>query len=404
MPQKAEHTVHILEGKATLYKRPTSPYWFVRYKVGGKWLRKTTKKETLEEAKDAAVDIVMNAMFRQKNNLPVINKRFKHVAKLAIKRMQDLIAAGQGKVTYQRYIQALEGYLIPFFGNYNIDSIDSQLLKQFDAWRIQQLNRAPAASTINNHNCALNRVFEEAIIHKFINKSQVPYLSNVGQKSARRASFTSENYKQLYEYMRGWVRKGRAGNERNKRQLLRNYVLVLANTGIRAGTESMNLKWRNIAIEEHNKQRFMILYLDGKTGKRSITIRTECIRYFERVQEADKDLKHMSLKEVLNANIDKYVFRVDGKDMTDSFGRMFRRLLEAADLLTDKRTGEKRSLYSLRHYYATYMLTKTDVTAYQLAEYLGTSVGMINKYYGHLDLKDIGHKFAGTRDIDTVLR
>ena len=61
MPQKAPHTVHILEGKATLYQRPTTPQWFVRYKVGGKWLRSTTKKNRLEEAKQAAVDIVTNA-------------------------------------------------------------------------------------------------------------------------------------------------------------------------------------------------------------------------------------------------------------------------------------------------------------------------------------------------------
>jgi hypothetical protein len=33
MPQKSEDTVHILEGKATLFKRPLSPCWHVRYKV-----------------------------------------------------------------------------------------------------------------------------------------------------------------------------------------------------------------------------------------------------------------------------------------------------------------------------------------------------------------------------------
>jgi len=30
MPQKASHTLHILEGRATLYKRPTTPIWFVK--------------------------------------------------------------------------------------------------------------------------------------------------------------------------------------------------------------------------------------------------------------------------------------------------------------------------------------------------------------------------------------
>ena len=100
MPQKVEHTVHILEGAATLYQRPTTPFWFVRYKVANKWLRTSTKKIKLEEAKQAAVKLVTNAWFRQENDLPIINKRFKHVANLAIKRMQDLLDNGQGKVTY----------------------------------------------------------------------------------------------------------------------------------------------------------------------------------------------------------------------------------------------------------------------------------------------------------------
>ena len=100
MPQKVEHTVHILEGAATLYQRPTTPFWFVRYKVANKRLRTSTKKIKLEEAKQAAVKLVTNSWFRQENDLPIINKRFKHVANLAIKRMQDLLDNGQGKVTY----------------------------------------------------------------------------------------------------------------------------------------------------------------------------------------------------------------------------------------------------------------------------------------------------------------
>lgn len=395
MPVKSDHTVHILEGKATLYKRPTTPNWFVRYKVDGKWLRNSTKKKTLGEAKDAAVDIVMNAMFRQKNNLPVVSKRFKHVAKLAIKRMQDLLKNGHGKVTYERYIQALERYLIPFFGNYNIDSIDYELLRQFDAWRLTKLKRPPAASTINNHNCALNRVFDEALLHNFITQSHIPHLKNIGQKSERRADFTLEDYRKLYKFMRKWVRQGRAGNERSKRLLLRDYVLILANTGIRAGTEAMNLKWKHIAIEKHNGNEYVTFYLRGKTGKRQIQIRHTAVRYLQRIQQRDDDLKNMTFEEALNCESEKYVFRVGEKDMTDSYGRMFKRLLEAADLLVDKRTGEKRTLYSLRHFYATYMLTHSDVTAYQLAEYMGTSVGMIKKHYGHLDLRLIADKFAG---------
>lgn len=77
MPQKSDHTVHILEGKATLFRRLNTPHWHVRFKVNGRWLRTSTKAEKLLDAKSKAVDIVTDAWFREKNQLPIVNKRFK---------------------------------------------------------------------------------------------------------------------------------------------------------------------------------------------------------------------------------------------------------------------------------------------------------------------------------------
>lgn len=48
MPQKGDDTIHILEGKATLFKREGSPLWHVRFKAYGKWERVTTKSEDVE--------------------------------------------------------------------------------------------------------------------------------------------------------------------------------------------------------------------------------------------------------------------------------------------------------------------------------------------------------------------
>ncbi len=405
MPQKAPHTVHILEGKATLYQRPTTPQWFVRYKVGGKWLRSTTKKNTLVEAKQAAVDIVTNAWFREKNDLPIVNKRFKHVANLAVKRMEDLLANGQGKVTYKHYIQAIKKYLIMYLGNHNIDKIDYTLLTKFAIWRAEYLGKTPSQSAINTHNSALNRVFDEAVIRGFIQKSQVPYLENKGVVSERRDDFTVEEYKQLYQYMRKWVKDAREGNEKFVRNLLRDYVLILANTGIRAGTEAMNLKWRHITFIEQDGRQYLTLHVKGKTKKmRAIQVPHRVASYLRRIQMRDDELKDMTFYELIDSAIDKYVFRVNDKDMTSNFGKVFKRLLEAAELLKDRRSGKDRTLYCLRHYYATMMITKGRVTTAQLAKYMGTSEAMIERHYGHLNLQRIADKFVGLGNLGDVLK
>jgi hypothetical protein len=185
VPQKSDSTVHILEGKATLFKRPLTPHWQIRYKANGKWERTTTKCEDLTDAKSKAVELVTNAWFREKNDLPIVSKRFKAVATLAIRRMEDVqksvnanAAPIRGQATYKTYIQAINRYLIPFLGNHNIDKITNPVMYEFAKWRIVEMGKVPSASVINNHNSALNRVFDEALERGYMTKFQLPLLRN----------------------------------------------------------------------------------------------------------------------------------------------------------------------------------------------------------------------------------
>ena len=55
-------------------------------------------------------------------------------------------------------------------------------------------------------------------------------------------------------------------------------------------------------------------------------------------------------------------------------------MLEAFKLLYNKK-GEKRTLYSLRHTYATFRL-EDEVSVHLLAKQMGTSTQMIDQHYG----------------------
>ena len=66
---------------------------------------------------------------------------------------------------------------------------------------------------------------------------------------------------------------------------MRNYVLVLANTGIRAGNEGMNLRWQHIEFFEHEGRRYLMLHVDGKTGKREVIARHNTVRYLDRLRK-----------------------------------------------------------------------------------------------------------------------
>jgi hypothetical protein len=131
------------------------------------------------------VELVTEAWFKECHSLPVVNKRFKSVARLAIRRMEDLAAAGQNKATYKTYTQVINNYLISLLGNYNVDRVDNAVLTCFECERLELMGWTPSASVVNNHNSALNRVFDEAIERGYMTKFQLPLLRNEGIKTQR---------------------------------------------------------------------------------------------------------------------------------------------------------------------------------------------------------------------------
>jgi hypothetical protein len=98
------------------------------------------------------------------------------------KELQEELDAGYGKRVYLDYIQAIDKYLIPFFCNTFVDTIDYHKLQKFDDFRRDKLGKYPATSTVNTHNAALRRVFKVAVQNKWMNEFQVPVVINTGTK------------------------------------------------------------------------------------------------------------------------------------------------------------------------------------------------------------------------------
>ena len=86
--------------------------WQVRFKTHDRWVHFTTGTESLEQAKEIAFELALDAWFKERNNIPVITKNFKYVANLAIQELEQLLTSNKAKVTYHDYIAALRNYMI----------------------------------------------------------------------------------------------------------------------------------------------------------------------------------------------------------------------------------------------------------------------------------------------------
>ncbi len=176
MSAKLETTHIVTENELVVYRRERSSIWQCRYKVDGVWQRASTKERKLKDAKEVAKALKIRAEIRKHDNLPVITRKFRDVAKLAVQRMEQKLANGDGKVSYKDYIRIINEYLIPILGNRLITNIDSTALDHLDAERIRMMERTPSNSTMLSQNAALNLVFDEAVLRNFLTDLNRPKL------------------------------------------------------------------------------------------------------------------------------------------------------------------------------------------------------------------------------------
>lgn len=406
MAEKNETTHTLLDRELIVYRRERSNIWQCRFKVDGIWQRASTKERDLKKAKTKANELRIEAEIRKRSNLPVITRKFRDVAKLAVERMEHEIRSGNGKVSYADYIRVIEEYLIPALGKRSITNIDYTALDELDAKRIEQMGKAPSQSTMLTHNAALNRVFDEAVIRNFLTEANRPKLEAKGKVSDRRPAFDMAEIRALVGSFDEWIERARNAKSKEMRTLLRDYVDVLLDTGARPGDELLNLKWKQIkfvmkptitptnevdeegeTITLSNLNRSLELTISGKTGTRTIVAMLRTVKALERIAKRNYDIDDSitePFKQLIVPKNNDYVFRTRDKEKPTSFQKMFESFLEEHSLLYDTKTEQKRVFYSLRHTYATLALTHDKVPIHTLAKQMGTSVLMIEKHYSHL--------------------
>jgi len=162
----------------------------------------------------------------------------------------------------------------------------------------------------------------------------------------------------------------------------------MGNTGMR-NAEARNLRWRDIDVRKTKDGRsFVVMNVRGKGKYRELIAASNVVDYLDRVKalfiEAHKKrLKPSEHKQELGPKPDDAVFTTfAGKGAISLYDDLIRDLLIKSELIHGS-TDIPRSIYSFRHTYATFRLME-GIDVYFLAKQMGTSVKMIEDYYGHI--------------------
>ena len=375
--------VRLMDGKALLYKRPQSVQWQVRFKLANnKWHSTTTNTDDIEQAKINAIVIIETVKIKTDAGLAITTRTFKQIALDEIANMSKALVNNIGRRCYRDYIFAINKYLIPFFGAYEVEKITTEMLADFDAWRITEMGKVPMASTKRNHASAYIRVVNLARERGYIAHNRaVPMLDAKGKRSQPRPAFSKEEIIELISYTETWVKSSYTERTRLMRTLCVAYIEFLVNTGVRHGTEALRLRWKHLQWHWIGNKKYLRVWVSGKTGPRYLIAKHEVIKVFERLMRWHK-LDYTNLNGLIEAKLDKAIFCLPDNTQISNMENIFRNLMVRSHLRKDT-SGQNRTLYSLRHTYATQALAK-GVDIHTLARQMGTSVGMIERHYSKM--------------------
>ena len=277
--------------------------------------------------------------------------------------------------------------------------------------------KRPSAATLKIERGLLKEILSYAARRKLI--TRIPDISlprsqeYKNARTSRRDHFTRAEMRKLRDYLQKLATEqsdpkvlknnGRFSKEqvgarkphalhRYQRQVLRELVLILANTGLRIG-EALKLKWGDLKRKK-TRTGFEYLYIqvrEGKTGAREVVPKSDAVTYLARLKEINDH----------TAGTDFIFPNRDGSPLKEP-GVTFKKVLRDLDMLTGP-DGNPRSLYSLRHTYITNELELGQVAIHDIASNCGTSIHYIERHYSHAKVhskaQELAEKAFGNMDV-----
>ncbi len=396
--------------KLTIYKLEASSYWWVRYYIEGKIVRRSTKTEDKNKAYSFAKSFFNELELRRAQGLAVRSKTsFDACALAMLVSMEAQVSRKEiTQITYDINKYRLNKSILPFFKRKDVADINYELLEKF----LHSLSKASdeeeaedveplSSSTINGYMKLVRKVLNYAFKHRYI--QAVPTFPAVSVKDNARGFFTTAEYRLLWERARKLngarfdlrKRTNKEGKELKAEYALstkkaagrlirrvaittdlHELVVFMVNSFLRP-TDIKNLQHKHVEIVrgEHTYLR-LSLPTSKKHDAPVVTMRL-AVKVYERLKKWHRAQKH-------GVGADDYVFLPQYKKRDyamKELQRQFDVLLWSTKLGKGPK-GEDRTMYSLRHTCIMYRLMYGEgMDVVTLARNARTSAEMIDRFY-----------------------
>jgi integrase len=370
---------YLEDGKLTIFRRSGVYYARLRISPGKQYVWRSLKTSDEQTAIRLGRRLLFQIEQRADQGLPPKSKKFSTVIDDYIRYRERDHAHGKTSAGMLRQIIRVSKFWREYAGDLAVDAIDDKVMREFIPWRrdyYSKFKKLPKNAKLHPTDKTLqwDMMLGKAIVRWAAeqglrgNKPAVTVTFTPKKKRVRPA-FEQWEFRLLWRTLCKRIKTARDKRTRESRELLRFYVLVLVNSGIRPG-EAHKLKTRDVHQFRDDKGRKNYrLIVRGKTGERDAIVRSVAAK------RVDKYLAKRRAEDLG----DLLFVMPDGSEVSTLIDQLDAALKEAG--IERSSFGEKYSVYSLRHFYAVNAL-RNGVGVFEVARNMGTSVQIIQEYYG----------------------
>lgn len=366
------------DGKLVVYRR--NQIYYARCLLARSYIWRSLGTRHLDDAIPKAWKVYHTLQAHNDQGLPLKAKTFSAVIDEYVASREKSHAQGKTKRGMVRQIKRVVKFWRAYAGSKPIHGIGDKELREYVDWRRDYYANLGAPLP---HNAKLNPADKTLQWEVMLGKAIIKWAHEQGLRGNKplptftfnpkvkrvRPSFELTEYRLLWRALWKRVRVCTNPEWRATRELLRDYVFILANSGMRVG-EANKLRIADVVpfVDELGRSNFRLL-VKGKTGEREVIPRANAAKFINRV-----------LARRTGAQPHEHLFLMPSGRPIITLADQFDAVLEEAGILRNSK-GEKFALYSLRHFYAVTSLRR-GVGIYTVARNMGTSVQMIEAYYG----------------------
>jgi integrase len=367
---------YLEDGRLTIFKR--SGVYYARLRISpGKYFWRSLKTWDEQIAIRAGRRLLFQIEHRVDQGLPPKSKTFSKVIDDYIRYRERDNAHGRTSDGMLRQIIRVSKFWREYAGDLAVDAIDDKVMREFIPWRrdyYSKFEKLPKNAKLHPTDKTLqwDMMLGKAIVKwaSELRGSKPPITATFTPKKKRvRPAFERWEYCQLWRTLCKRIKTARDKRTLKSRELLRYYILVLANSGIRPG-EANKLNVRDVHPFKDEKGRSNYrLVVRGKTGERDAIVRSVAAKRLDKYLTKRRAEEPTGLLFVMP----------DGSKIGTLIDQLDAALKEAG--IERSSFGEKCSVYSLRHFYAVNAL-RNGVGVFEVARNMGTSVQIIQEHYG----------------------